>query len=374
MRSMGVEEELILLDPGTGEPRNLAAEVVRVADAREKHNPASDDARGGTLGHELQKSQIETDNPPLTDLGELEESLRAWRERARASALEVGARVLASGTSPLSGETSALRTQRFDAMAQRYGLTLAEQLICGCHVHVDIESPEEGVGVLDRIRSWLPLLLAISANSPWWQGRDTAYESYRSQIMVRWPSAGPTPYFGTPENYRSHVDAMLATGVLLDEAMVYTDARLSALHPTVEIRTADVCLDVRDAVLVAALCRAMVETAAREWAEGVEAPRTRSPLIRLATWKAGRYGLTGDLVDFRDGTSKPAADVLAALLDHVDDALGDAGDRDHVHRGIERLLAEGTGAQVQRRLLAEAEGEDGLAFAVRAMTDVAMGQ
>src|SRR5688572_12887671 len=89
MRSMGVEEELFLVDPGTGAPTNVAAEVIRAAQAREAANPSPADEHGGSLGHEVQKSQIETDTPPLTDLGELEAALRAWRERARASALEV---------------------------------------------------------------------------------------------------------------------------------------------------------------------------------------------------------------------------------------------------------------------------------------------
>lgn len=373
MRAMGVEEELILVGK-EGEPANIAAEVVRVATARDAHNPASDDERGGSLGHELQKAQIETDTPPLTDLDALEESLRTWRERARASALEAGARILASGTSPLSGETTTLRTQRFDAMAQRYGLTLAEQLVCGCHVHVDVDGPEEGVAVLDRIRTWLPLLLAVSANSPWWSGIDTAYESYRSQVMARWPSSGALPVLHTPEAYREHVDAMLATGVLLDEGMVYTDARLSAEHPTVEVRSADVCLDVRDTVLVAALARALVETASRDWREGRPAPEVGAPLVRLAMWKAGRYGLTGELVDPDTGTSKPAADVLASLVDHVGDALRDAGDHGHVSTGLERLLETGTGAARQRELLAEAEGPEGCVAAVMAMSRISTGE
>lgn len=373
MRTIGVEEELILLDASTGLPRNLATEVVRAATAREEANPESDDERGGSVGHEVQKAQIETDTPPLTDLDELEAALRTWRERARASALEAGARVLASGTSPLKGATGVMRTQRFDAMAQRYGLTLAEQLVCGCHVHVSVDGPDEGVAVLDRIRTWLPLLLAVSANSPWWQGIGTVYESYRSQIMARWPSSGPTPVFGSAKAYRDHVDAMVATGVLLDEAMVYTDARLSAAHPTVEIRSADVCLDVRDAVVVAGLARALVETAAREWADGVPAPDVVAPLIRLATWKAGRYGLTGDLVDPTTGQARPAADVLGALLDHVGDALRDAGDHDHVTRGIERLLADGTGSVVQRELLRKADDDEGLAHAVVELSRIAAG-
>ncbi len=252
---------------------------------------------------------------------------------------------------------------------------VAEQLVCGCHVHVEVSGPDEGVGVLDRIRTWLPLLLAVSANSPWSQSLDTAYESYRSQMQVRWPSAGPMPVHGSAEAYRRYVDAMLATGVPLDEAQVYTDARLSAEHPTVEIRTADVCLEVRDTVVVASLARALVETAAREWASGAPVDDVPAPLIRLAGWKAGRYGLTSELVHPPTGTSRPAADVMDALLEHVGEALRDAGDLDLATSGVARLLADGTGARRQRELLGDVDPEDAdaLGRAVVALSRLAVG-
>ena len=137
----------------------------------------------------------------------------------------------------------------------------------GCHVHVSISSPDEGVAVLDRIRPWLPVLLALSANSPFWQGRDSAYASFRYQAWTRWPSAGPTDAFGTVEVYRQTVQQMVRTGTLLDTGMVYFDARLSDHYPTIEIRISDVCLYADDAALIAALARALVETEARLPAE-----------------------------------------------------------------------------------------------------------
>ncbi|NYE36484.1 carboxylate-amine ligase [Nocardioides cavernae] len=376
MRSVGVEEELLLVDARTGRPRNLASEVIRAAGARDARSPAPSDDRGGSLGHELHRTQVETDTPPVESLPALDHALRAWRERTRTAALEVGARVLASGTSPLAGDSAVERSSRYDAMRQRYGLMIAEQLVCGCHVHVDVSGPDEGVAVLDRIRTWVPLLLAVSANSPWAQSVDTAFESYRHPMQMRWPSAGPTPVLGSPDAYRRYVEAMLATGVPLDEAMVYTDARLSAQHPTVEIRTADVCLDVRDAVLVAALARALVETAAREAEEGRGPDDVPAPLLRLAGWKAGRHGMTGELVHPPTGTSRPAADVMETLLDHVGDALRDAGDHDHVAQGIARLLEEGTGARRQRELLGAADPDDdeALGRAVVALCRITAGE
>ncbi|GAA1913241.1 carboxylate-amine ligase [Nocardioides hwasunensis] len=374
MRSVGVEEELLLVDARSGEPRNLASEVIRAAESGAVDHAAPSDDSGGSLGPELHKTQVETDTPPLEGLADLDQALRAWRERARAGAEEVGARILASGTSPLQGATEVERTPRYDELARRYGLMVAEQLVCGCHVHVEVAGDDEGVGVLDRVRTWVPLLLAISANSPWAQSLDTAYESYRSQMMMRWPSSGPLPVLGTPDGYRRYVDAMLATDVPLDEAQVYTDARLSAEHPTVEIRTADVCLDVRDTVVVAALARALVETAAREWADGVPAPDVPAPLVRLAGWRAGRHGLTADLVHPPTGEARPAADVMAALLDHVDDALHDTGDHDHVSRGIARLLADGTGARRQRELFEQAGDDEARARAVVELSRLTAGE
>src|SRR6202034_3033909 len=137
--------------------------------------------------------------------------------------------------------------------ADVFGLTAQEQLTCGCHVHVEISSEEEGVATLARIRPWLPVLLALSANSPFWQGRDSAYASFRYQAWSRWPSAGVTEAFGSAEVYRQTVQQMVSTGALLDSGMVYFDARLSEHYPTLEVRVSDVCLYADDAALIAAL-------------------------------------------------------------------------------------------------------------------------
>jgi len=355
MRTVGVEEELLLVDPVSGEPLSAAAAVLR----HDQHRPdgaVRDDPEvepvGGTLEGELHQQQLETDTRPHTDLGELATELLAWRRRAGDAARAGGARVAALATSPLPVTPRTTPTDRYLRMAERFGLTQAEQLTCGCHVHVSVESPEEGVAVLDRIRVWLPVLTALSANSPYWQGEDTRYASFRSQAWGRWPSAGPIEVQGSVSRYRSMVSTMLGTGVLLDEAMAYFDARLSAQYPTVEIRVADVCLRAEDAVLVAALCRGLVDTAAEDQRHGDDAPAVPSGLIRLATWRAGRSGVEDVLLDPADWRPRPAAEVIGALLDHVRPALVRSGDLALVEAGVEDVLARGTGARRQREVLA----------------------
>ena len=147
---------------------------------------------------------------------------------------------------------------------------------------------------------------------------------------------------------------MLASGVILDEAMLYLDARCSQRYPTVEIRVADVCLDVRDTVLVAAIVRGLVETAAEDWAAGVPAPPVPTTLIRLATWQAARRGIGGPLLDPLTSRPRPAPEVVATLVDHVRPALRGCGDEALVTARIERVFARGTGSVRQREAFARA--------------------
>jgi carboxylate-amine ligase len=166
--------------------------------------------------------------------------------------------------------------------------------------------------------------------------------------MLRWPTAGSYAPFGGVEGYRAFVDAVIGTGTVLDEGMVYLDARLSRKYPTVEVRVADVCRESDDAVLVAALIRALVETAIAEWHDGVEPDSVRMEVLRLAMWRAARSGIDADLIDPTTWRPAPAADVLGRLVDHVTPALEEAGDLLTVGTLLAAVLERGTGAHRQR--------------------------
>jgi carboxylate-amine ligase len=376
MRTVGVEEELLLVDAKSGQPLAVAERVLRRAESIDdsQHEPVrdmQDDDPGSRIEPELQQQQVETDTHPHTDLTDLEDDLRGWRNKTIAAANEEGARVLAAGTSPVPAQPTPIRDPRNARLVDRYGLTTAEQLTCGCHVHVSVESDDEAVAVLDRMRVWLPPLLAISGNSPYWQGNDSRYASYRSQVITRWPSTGPTDIFGSADAYQILVSQMVDSGVLLDEGMVYFDARLSQTYPTVEIRVADVCLDMRDAVLVAALCRGLVETSAGQWRAGEQPPPVPSAMLRLATWQAAREGMDGDLLDPLTCRPRPARNVVVDLIEHVRPALRSAGDERLVDERFEQLLARGNGAQRQRSLLA---GTADLARLVSELVEITAGE
>ena len=214
MRTVGVEEELLVVD-AAGNPVPLAPEALVVAARRgdgetvEEHDraermstPADDDgmeadaAPGAQLVPELKEQQIEFGTRVCAELAEVAAELRHWRSRADDAARSVGARVAALATAPVPVQPTPTPGRRYRRMLETFGLTALEQLTCGCHVHVSVQDDEEGVAVLDRIRVWLPILTALTANSPFWLGQDSGYASFRSQAWNRWPSAGPTGPFG----------------------------------------------------------------------------------------------------------------------------------------------------------------------------------
>lgn len=324
------EEEFLLVD-ASGAPVGLAQE-----------------AAGGEVQLELKEEMLETGTDPCLAIAELDAEVRRQRGLAGIAAEAAGARLAALATSPLPVTSSVTAAFRYRRIAAEYGLTAREQLTCGCHVHVQIGDGEEGVAVLDRIGRWLPVLLAMSANSTFWNGVDSGYASYRSQVWQRWPTSGPTGMFGTAAAYRQAVDALVATGSALDPKMVYFDARLSERYPTIEIRVADVCLRAEDAVLIAVLSRALVETAARDAAAGRPIATVRPEILRGAGWRAGRAGLRGPLVHPWRLTQAPAAEVVGALLDYVRPVLVEADEDGPVAAAWQRLLSRGSGAEEQR--------------------------
>ncbi|NUU31535.1 glutamate--cysteine ligase [Arthrobacter sp. C9C5] len=362
MRTVGVEEELLIVDPVTGVPLALADALLRgLKPAPAAAAAASADAAAASAGDpnhddsgfsfELKLEQIETQTVPCLDHSALLQQIRQSRAFAGRVARMHGARVAALATSPLAAATHTTPNPRYATMQKRFGLTVQEQLTCGFHVHTFIDSPEEGVAVLDRIRDKLAVLIALSANSPFWNGTETGFESYRTQAWNRWPAAGPSMIFGSLPVYRRVVTRLLESGVLFDEGMIYFDARLARHHPTVEVRVADVCLRAEDAALIAVLVRALVESASREWRDGVDPAPVPTVLLKMAAWQASNCGLRGELLDFGSFRPAPAGEVAHALVDFVAPVLAEQGELDLVRRGVDRVLANGTGSQLQRQAL-----------------------
>ncbi|KAA1424044.1 carboxylate-amine ligase [Nocardioides antri] len=340
-RTIGVEEELLLVDPATGKVSPRSQRVLK----RPTGHPVSSEE---DLDKELFRHQLETRTPPAADLGELRAHLVRQRRAAGEAAERADVVTVAAGTSPMaSGDPQVTRDDRYLAMLARYGEVARTGGICGMHVHVHVDSDEQGVAVIDALAPWLPVVLAISGNSPYAQSRDTHYESWRSLLWAQWPTAGPTAPFGSLAGYREVSDQMIASGAAHDRGMLYFDARLSVDNPTVEVRVADVCADPDDAVLIAALVRALVMAIADTDADVARRPAWRVELLQAAKWRAARFGLSDRLLNPTTIELTHARDVLGLLIETVREPLEACGDMAFVKEALERVLAGG-GASRQR--------------------------
>jgi carboxylate-amine ligase len=343
VRKVGVEEELLLVDPETGELANAAGQVLHEhrTERKDQDRPAAQELEGELLRH-----MVETHTDPTTDLGRVEGELRQARHTAMVAADESGLALAAVGTAPLGSTAPAVSANpRYERIVNEFGDTGRGAGTLGMHVHVDIDDDEEGVRAIDAMRPWLPLLTALSANSPYASGQDTGYASWRQQVWTRWPTAGAAEPYGSVAEYHRVSRTLIDFGAALDAGMLYFDARLAARYPTVEIRVADTCTEIEDALVVVALARALVQTCAE--ADPSDRP-WRSDLLRGAWWRAARYGLSGHLVHPVTARSVEAQEAVATFREIVDDALRRAGDVDRVDEGLARLFAAGTGARRQR--------------------------
>lgn len=331
---VGVEEEFHI----------VALESGRLASA----SPALLEALpGDRYSAELQESTIEAHSAPWAALADLADDLTATRKTLIRTAEEQGLGVLAAGTAPLPGleEPAVPPLPRFQRMHDLYRRLAGGQLICGAHVHVDVPDRDLAVRVLQRLAPWLPVLLALSAGSPFWREADTGYASYRSVLWQRWPTAGPPGPFGSAAEYDAMVAELVARGTILDEGMVYSDVRPSSHLPTLELRICDACPRVDDVVLLAGLFRALVR---RECAESGAFRPVRGELLRSATWHAARSGLGGTLVDPATGRPAPAEAVVRDMVAGLRPPLEESGDWKTVSGLAESLLRRGDCASRQR--------------------------
>jgi carboxylate-amine ligase len=288
--------------------------------------------------------------PVCSTLAEVRQAVRRGRRVLVEAAGREGLRLAAAGTHPFSHWRDQVVTDkpRYRNLAEDYRQVFREQVVFGCHVHVGIADPEAAIQTMNRVRPWLPALLALSGNSPYWLGDDTGYASYRTQVWDRWPTAGLPEVFASRASYDALVETLMATGSVREPTKLYWDVRPSAKQPTLEFRVADVCMEVDEVVMVAGLARALAATCHQAAARDEPAPEPRPELLRAAKWRAARSGLDGDLVDVVGARALPAAELVEVFLAAVRPGLEAAGDLDEVTELVRATVARGTGAARQR--------------------------
>jgi len=339
--TLGVEEEFHLVDLET---RSAVPRVPELLDELQALD-------GEAFAAELKPSIIETNSRPTTDLADLRTDLVRLRGVLAHIADSRGLGVVGAGSVPLiDGSAEGITpSPRYERMRDEYQMLAFEQQICGTQVHVDVPDRDAAIAVMQHSAPWLPVLLALSASSPFWKGQDTGYASYRTLAWHRWPTAGPPAPLRDAADYDALIADLLASGTMSDPGMVYFDMRPSAHQDTVELRICDASPSVDGVVLIAGLARALVRHGVRAHLEGRPMPQYRPELLRAASWRAARSGLEGDLVDVRGRELVPPSRAVRLLLEHLDDALTEAGDRDVVHELAVDAMARGSSAARQRQ-------------------------
>ena len=338
--TLGVEEEYQIVDTDT---RELFPESGRILGRAR-------DSLGEQVEPEMLSSQIEVMTPVCHSLSEVRAELVRLRRSVIEAAEADGQRIVAASTHPFSHWEDQRLTPntRYRRLVENFRQLAEEQLSFGFHVHVGLDDREAAVQVLNHLRVWLAPMLALSANSPFWLGKDSGYASYRTQVWGRFPTAGPPGYFSSLASHDALVKALVETGGVMDVESVYWDARLPEKHDTVEIRVADVCSKLDEAVMLAGLGRALVRECHERALQNEPSPEAQPEMLATAHWLASRYGLNAELVDPEARRTVPAREVVSKLLDFTRPALEDFGDWDEVSSLVKETLEEGNGAQRQR--------------------------
>ncbi|WP_435747139.1 carboxylate-amine ligase [Microbacterium sp. PMB16] len=353
MARFGIEEEFLLLDEQALVPLAMAD------GARERITRLR---TGGVVTTEYLTSQVETATEPVTTTAEAGTQLRHLRALVGWTAQEQQA-IAASTGNPFATTRSPIisPSSHYDDVAHRLAHLTREHEVNGLHVHVEVTDAEERIRALNRIRGWMPALLALTVNSPFANGIDAGFASWRSVLIRRLPSSWCPPRFHDYDDYVSHIGQLLALGTIGEAASLSWAVRVSERYPTVEVRVFDAQLEPADSVLAAAICRALALSDDRsltsDHIDGIDA----------SLWTAARAGMEARIVDPTTGEVADAWTVVERMLAASAPALQEHGDEEYVAAGIERLRTVGTGAARQRRAF-EHSGVAGLAALLRAGT------
>ncbi|GJD82133.1 carboxylate-amine ligase [Methylobacterium gregans] len=354
---IGIEEEYFLADARTGEAAFLAPDSFF-------ENAAA--ATEGRVGREFLQSQVEAATPPYACLRSARAELSYIRRMLGTLAAERGLAVLACGTHPTARWREAARSER-----DRYGRIMDDlqmigqrNMLCGMHVHVQLPDPDRRVDVMCRMIPYLPLFLALSTSSPFWQARPTGLKGYRLAAYDELPRTGIPELFRNTGAYDAYVAALVRSGVTPDSSHVWWMIRPSAKYPTLELRAPDCCTRLDDAIALTALFRALARHLYRNPDHNRGLTAVERAIARENKWRAQRYGVHGTFAT-ADGAIA-VADILEPVLAMVAEDAESLGCAQEL-AGCRTIVREGTSADAQLALFADEEARNGSAAALTAV-------
>jgi carboxylate-amine ligase len=338
--TIGIEEEFQLVDCQSGE----------LAPAFQMMLEKGRAIFGEKLKPEIQQVVAELVSDIYPDMAAARVETPRMRAQLAAIAYEQGLALLSAGTHPAScwQEEMGAGYERYADLVRELRELRRSTLIFGLHIHIGIEDREMAIALMNAARAWLPQMLALSANSPFWAGRFSGMKSYRAVAWKAFPRSGVPESFASRRDYDASVQSLISSGCIDNARSIWWDIRPHPLYPTLEFRVFDMPATVKDTLALAALCQALVVKLAWLYRHNLRAPVIPRHLVEENKWHAMRDGLDADVVDFARSRRLSMRDAIGEMLDFVDDVLDDLGSRQEMET-LRALVADprGTGADRQ---------------------------
>lgn len=366
--TLGIEEEYQIIDPVSRDLRTYISELLTQDQIRPKKLD---------LKPELMQSQVEVGSRICRNITEARSEIVRLRNDVLELADENGLMIAAASTHPFARWEDQIITEgtRYRELLDDMQGVARQLLIFGMHVHVgfgdDPESRELLIAIMNQARYFIPHLLALSTSSPFWRGQNTGLKSYRSVVFESLPRTGIPHSFiswGDYKRYEAMLERVGAFGKIDKRAKIWWDIRPHPVYSTLEFRISDICTRVDDCICIAALFQAICAKLLKIRKQNLTWRQYRHMQITENKWRAVRYGIEGELIDFGIESSVPFPHLMEELLELLDDVVDELDSRREVEH-VRNILRDGTSADRQLRVYREHGGDDNQEEALRAVVD-----
>ena len=339
--TVGVEEEYMVIDPVTRELKSHEQKIVL-----EGQKMIKDKVKA-----EMHQAVVEVGTDICQDVDEAFMDVSTLRKTISGIGDSLGLKIGASGTHPFSHWESQLITEhiRYNEIVNELQEAARSNLIFGLHVHVGMENREMAIHIANSARYFLPHVYALSTNSPFWEGRQTGYKSFRTKVFDKFPRTGIPDYFESIEAYENYIKLLVKTNCIDNAKKIWWDLRVHPFFNTVEFRICDIPLTVQETIAIAALFQAICAKLYKLRSQNLNFMMYSRLLINENKWRASRYGIDGSMIDFGKESEVNTRVLIYELLDFIDDVVPHLGSR-HAINYVHNMLEQGTGADRQLKV------------------------
>jgi glutamate---cysteine ligase / carboxylate-amine ligase len=336
--TLGVEEEYLIIDPVTRDLRSHMSKIVDGAKIILQEQVKA----------EMHQSVVEVGTNICKNVKEAREEITFLRKKIVELAANQGLVVGAAGTHPFSKWQDQPITDdpRYHMIVNELQDAARSNLIFGMHCHVGIESREVGLQLINQACYFLPHIFSLSTNSPFWEGRNTGYKSFRTKVFDKFPRTGLPEYFDSVQSYDNFLETLVKTNCIDNPKKIWWDLRLHPFYNTIEFRICDMSLTVDETICIVAIIQAIVAKLYKLNMSNTSFNVYRLALIKENKFRAARYGVQGNMIDFGLQKEVPTKDLILELLEFIDDVVDELGSRDEINY-VHTILREGTGAAKQ---------------------------